>query len=132
MKAHKLGKDIVLIRNKGRLTQVQLADQLGINVRTLARWESGEGSPKDGVFDEIVRICQKSYPEAFTSYLRSGNINNENHSHYKNAQESNVDHHALQGLLEAKEEVIQLQKEIIQNLKNQIKLKKNRSKSKRN
>jgi transcriptional regulator with XRE-family HTH domain len=58
-------KDLAIARKKARLTQRQLADQLGVNRVTLARWELGESDPSLAKALEIARILGKRVEQLF-------------------------------------------------------------------
>jgi DNA-binding transcriptional regulator YiaG len=54
------GKEIARMRNKARLTQPELAKKIGVNTRTLARWEGEDNVPKTGMIEVIAHICNQN------------------------------------------------------------------------
>jgi transcriptional regulator with XRE-family HTH domain len=64
MKKDGTARQITRMRNVAKLTQPELAKILEVNVRTLARWEGGESSPKEGILQEIARVCHNINPDA--------------------------------------------------------------------
>lgn len=48
-----LGDTIARARKTGGLTQVQLAEEMGVSQPTIANWESGETTPSD---DQVRRL----------------------------------------------------------------------------
>lgn len=53
------------LRVKARLTQAELADLSGFNVREVKRWEAGEAAPRAGVWELLkARVALQSRPPA--------------------------------------------------------------------
>lgn len=52
-------------RRSTRLTQQQLADQLGVNRVTVARWESGESDPSLAMALQVAKILGRSVEQLF-------------------------------------------------------------------
>lgn len=48
------------LRQRVGLTQQQVADVLGVNRVTVARWETGERNPSDGHLEEYLQVLQLS------------------------------------------------------------------------
>jgi phage repressor protein C with HTH and peptisase S24 domain len=63
-----VSRHIAKMRNVARLTQPELAKKMGVNTRTLARWEGGDNMPKTGVLEEIARICHENTPEGLSPH----------------------------------------------------------------
>ena len=58
------GERIHIIRKKHKQTQGEMADLLGVNIRTIANWESGVRTPTIETMSEIARLYSVS-----TDYL---------------------------------------------------------------
>ena len=54
----KIGKIIAEMRKEQNLTQVDLAEQLGISNKTISKWECGNGMPDYAVIDELCAILK--------------------------------------------------------------------------
>ena len=54
----KIGKFIAEMRKEQNLTQVDLAEQLGISNKTISKWECGNGMPDYAVIDELCAILK--------------------------------------------------------------------------
>ena len=64
-KSHKsqLAYNLAQMRNLAGLSQAELAEQLGVGVRTVAAWEGGERIPKTGMVEQFARVCHKNNPD---------------------------------------------------------------------
>ena len=51
-----LASNIIILRKKAGLTQIELADKLGVSIATLRRWEAGETAPTGTRIVEISRL----------------------------------------------------------------------------
>ena len=69
----KLGEKIVSARKKAGLSQVDLADALGVSRQSVSKWETGEANPEIGKLPELARLLgvsadwllsEKDEPEA--------------------------------------------------------------------
>jgi putative transcriptional regulator len=58
-------KGLILARKKARLSQQQLADQLGVNRVTLARWELGDNDPSLATALRLGQILGKRVEQLF-------------------------------------------------------------------
>ena len=59
----KVGKFIAQERKRKKLTQEQLAEQLGINNRTISRWENGKNMPDISLYKPLCEILDISIEE---------------------------------------------------------------------
>ena len=62
------GNTIKLLREKNKMTQIQLADKLGVSDKTVSKWETGKGYPDITLLEPIAKALQVSVTE-----LISGN-----------------------------------------------------------
>lgn len=58
-----LAANIRLHRKKAGLTQIELADKIGVSIATLRRWESGETAPNGTRIIELANILNVSPDE---------------------------------------------------------------------
>ena len=63
MNLEKIGKFIASARKKKKLTQEQLAIKLGINNRTISRWENGKNMPDASLYKPLCEILEISIEE---------------------------------------------------------------------
>jgi transcriptional regulator with XRE-family HTH domain len=63
MNLEKIGKFIASARKKKNLTQEQLAIKLGINNRTISRWENGKNMPDASLYKPLCEILEISIEE---------------------------------------------------------------------
>lgn len=54
----KIGKFIAEMRKEQNLTQIDLADALGISNKTISKWECGNGMPDYSIIDELCEILK--------------------------------------------------------------------------
>lgn len=54
----KIGKFIADMRKEQNLTQIDLAEQLGISNKTVSKWECGNGMPDYSVMESLCEILQ--------------------------------------------------------------------------
>lgn len=52
----KLGEKILSARKKAGLSQVDLADALGVSRQSVSKWETGEANPEIGKLPELARL----------------------------------------------------------------------------
>ena len=52
----KIGKFIAEMRKEQNLTQIDLAEQLGISNKTISKWECGNGMPDYSVMETLCEI----------------------------------------------------------------------------
>ena len=62
------GNTIKTLREKNKMTQLQLADKLGVSDKTVSKWETGKGYPDITLLEPIAEAFQVSVTE-----LISGN-----------------------------------------------------------
>ena len=62
------GNTIKSLREKNKMTQLQLADKLGVSDKTISKWETGKGYPDITLLEPIAEAFQVSVTE-----LISGN-----------------------------------------------------------
>lgn len=63
MNLEKIGKFIASARKKKKLTQEQFAIKLGINNRTISRWENGKNMPDVSLYKPLCEILEISIEE---------------------------------------------------------------------
>lgn len=56
----KLGEKILSARKKAGLSQVDLADALGVSRQSVSKWETGEANPEIGKLPELARLLDVS------------------------------------------------------------------------
>ena len=75
MNQEKIGKFIAENRKKKNLTQVELAEQLGVTDRSISKWENGRGMPYVSIFDDLCNILGISVNELLKGqYLSNENV----------------------------------------------------------
>ena len=77
----KIGKFIAVCRKKANLTQMQLAEKLGITDKAISKWERGVAMPDTSIMLELCNILGISVNE-----LLNGEIINMENNHQKNEQ----------------------------------------------
>lgn len=73
------GKTIKALREKRKMTQKELADQISVSDKTVSKWETGKGLPDVAVIEDLAKALGTSMAELLTGDLRenenqSGNI----------------------------------------------------------
>lgn len=63
MNLKKIGKFIAEMRKAKGLTQEELAEKLGVNNRTISRWENGENMPDISLYKPLCEILKISIEE---------------------------------------------------------------------
>lgn len=59
------GQHFRRLRKKAKLTQEQIAQTLGVDVRTVRRWENGEAGPEFNKLERIAQILKVSVKDLF-------------------------------------------------------------------
>ena len=77
----KIGRFIAECRKKSNLTQMQLAEKLGITDKAVSKWERGVAMPDTSIMPELCEILGISINELF-----SGEKNDMDHNTQKNEQ----------------------------------------------
>jgi len=65
MDQEKIGKFIAEQRKKKKLTQVELAEKLGVTDRSISKWENGRGMPDVSLYKSICEILGITLNEFF-------------------------------------------------------------------
>ena len=58
-----LSANIRMLRKKSKLTQIELAEKLGVSIATLRRWEAGETAPNGTRIIELANILNAAPDE---------------------------------------------------------------------
>lgn len=79
-KAPGIAKSILKLREALSLTQEDLAQLLGVAVRTVSRWEQGESAPQPLALKEVYRwqrlidrLCETFRPDALPTWFHHPN-----------------------------------------------------------
>ncbi len=75
MNQKKIGKFIQEMRKEKDLTQVELAEKLGVSNRTISKWENGRGLPDYSMFQDLCRELDITINE----FLSGEKIDNEDY-----------------------------------------------------
>lgn len=74
MNQYVTGSVIKRLREKLKLTQIQLADFLGVSDRTISKWETGRGFPDIIFLEPLAKILRVSVAELFSgAEIENGN-----------------------------------------------------------
>lgn len=74
MNQYVTGSAIKRLREKQKLTQIQLADFLGVSDRTVSKWETGRGFPDITFLEPLAKILKVSVAELFSgAEIENGN-----------------------------------------------------------
>jgi transcriptional regulator with XRE-family HTH domain len=73
----KIGKFLQELRKEKRLTQEQLAEQIGVSRRTVSRWETGSNLPDLDVLIELSDIYSVDLREILNGERKSEQMNEE-------------------------------------------------------
>ena len=65
------GAVIKALREKKKLTQAQLADQLGVSDKTISKWETGRGLPDITLLEPLAGALSVSVPELLSGQTLS-------------------------------------------------------------
>lgn len=57
------GSTIKTLREKQRMTQMQLAEKLCVSDKTISKWETGKGLPDISLIEPLAKVLQVSVPE---------------------------------------------------------------------
>ncbi len=74
----KIGKFIKECRNKNNLTQMQLAEKLGITDRAVSKWENGRAMPDSSIMLELCKELKITVNDLLSGEVVSMNNYNEN------------------------------------------------------
>ena len=74
MNPYVTGTVIKELREKQHLTQVELADKLGVSDKTISKWETAKGYPDISLLETLAKVLGVSVTELFTGNL----VNNVN------------------------------------------------------
>ncbi len=66
MDQEKIGKFIANLRKEKKLTQVQLAEKLGVSDKSVSRWENGKCLPDVSLFRDLCNILGITLNEFFS------------------------------------------------------------------
>ena len=66
MNQYVTGTTIKELREKNKITQVQLAEKLGVSDKTVSKWETGKGSPDITLLEPIADALRVSVAELIT------------------------------------------------------------------
>ena len=66
MNPYVTGSIIKELREKRSLTQVELADKLGVSDKTISKWETAKGYPDISLLEPIAKVFDVSITELFT------------------------------------------------------------------
>lgn len=58
-----MGKKIMLLRQKRKMSQSELASQVGVSAVAISNWETGKAQPKSGYLPKLSKAlrCRVSY-----------------------------------------------------------------------
>lgn len=74
MNQYVTGAAVKRLREKQKLTQIQLADFLGVSDRTVSKWETGRGFPDITFLEPLAKILRVSVAELFSgTEIENGN-----------------------------------------------------------
>lgn len=74
----KIGKFIAECRKKNNLTQLQLAEKLGITDRAVSKWENGKAMPDSAIMLDLCKILKISVNDLLNGEKFSMENNNQN------------------------------------------------------
>ena len=74
----KIGKFIKECRNKNNLTQMQLAEKLGITDRAISKWENGRAMPDSAIMLDLCKELGITVNDLLSGEVVSMNNYNEN------------------------------------------------------
>lgn len=75
MTAHPSARSVLLVSKLGNLrrdrglTQMELAQALGVHVRLIARWEAGDGKPNDENIAKLAELYGLTRGEVYEATL---------------------------------------------------------------
>ena len=69
------GNTIKSLREKNKMTQIQLADKLGVSDKTVSKWETCKGYPDITLLEPIAEAFQVSVTELISgNTIRNANV----------------------------------------------------------
>ena len=69
------GNTIKTLREKNNMTQLQLADRLGVSDKTVSKWETGKGYPDITLLEPIAEVFRISVTELISgNMIRNANV----------------------------------------------------------
>lgn len=75
MNQYVTGAVIRELREKKSMTQIQLADRLGVSDKTISKWETGKGYPDISLLEPIAESFQISLPELLSgTTVKNANV----------------------------------------------------------
>lgn len=77
MNLEKSGRFLKTLRNENKMTQEQLAEKLGVNARTVSRWETGRNTPDLDILIELAEIYSVTLVELIDGERKSEKMNEE-------------------------------------------------------
>ena len=77
MDLSKIGKFLQELRKEKRLTQEQLAEQMGVARRTVSRWETGSNMPDLDILVELSDLYEVDLREILSGERKSEQMNEE-------------------------------------------------------
>ncbi len=66
MNQYVTGTTIKELREKNKITQVQLAEKIGVSDKTVSKWETGKGYPDITLLEPIADALRVSVAELIT------------------------------------------------------------------
>lgn len=85
----KIGEKIRQERKRNRLTQEELAAQMGVSIKTLQRWETEERSPRTKELKKLSEILGTSVEYLMGEAVEKEDTNEETISEYTKEQVNN-------------------------------------------
>ena len=69
MSVNPFGSQLKLFREKAKLTQLQVAQNIGVTVQTVWRWEHGEREPSLGIIKNLAALFNCSEGDFFNEQM---------------------------------------------------------------
>lgn len=63
-----ISENLIFLRHKAKLTQLQLAEKINYSDKAVSRWETGESLPSYEILEELAKIYQVDYAYFFISH----------------------------------------------------------------
>lgn len=79
----KIGNFIATLRKEKKLTQEQLAEKLGVNNRTVSRWENGKSMPDMSLFKPLCKIFGITINELLEGEISQKNLDKTENNLYQ-------------------------------------------------
>lgn len=83
MDQEKIGKLIAMCRKEKKLTQIELADKLGVTDKSVSKWETGKCLPDVSLYKKLCEILGITLNDFFAGEIIS-------ESNYKKVSDSNL------------------------------------------